>query len=92
MTGARWYTRAWGAHEACVNEHNKVKNPLLLCFGADGRMVCFEFRFIYWLTAFLARLRIESNVEIYNRPSFLADPSAPTLVQRLARRLRFCLA
>jgi len=39
MLGARWYSRAWCAHEVSVNKHGKVNNPLLLCFGADNRVL-----------------------------------------------------
>src|ERR1700761_6120740 len=49
MLGARWYTRAWCAHEIRVNERGRVNNPLFLCFGADGQIHSFEFRFISWL-------------------------------------------
>jgi hypothetical protein len=53
MLGARWYSRAWCAHESRVNEHGKDRNPLFLCFGADGRVISFEFRFIFFLAVSL---------------------------------------
>ncbi|KAH6844508.1 hypothetical protein B0I37DRAFT_295593, partial [Chaetomium sp. MPI-CAGE-AT-0009] len=53
MLGARWYSRAWCAHESRMMKHQKVNNPLLLCFGPDGRVLSFEFRFIHYLGLYL---------------------------------------
>lgn len=48
---ARWFSRAWGAHESRVLTHPvKGNNPLFLCFGADGRVLSFEFRFVHYHT------------------------------------------
>jgi hypothetical protein len=49
MLSARWYSRAWCAHECKVNPHSKINNPLFLCFGSDGVVLSFEFRFIHFL-------------------------------------------
>ncbi|KAK3290824.1 uncharacterized protein B0H64DRAFT_292683, partial [Chaetomium fimeti] len=53
LLGARWYSRAWCAHESRMMKHQKVNNPLLLCFGSDGRVLSFEFRFIHYLGYYL---------------------------------------
>jgi hypothetical protein len=49
MLGSRWYSRAWCAHEIRVSPHRRVNNPLFLCFGHDGKVLSFEFRFIFFL-------------------------------------------
>ena len=94
MLGARWYSRAWCAHEAHVNEHGRVNNPLFLCFGADGRILSFEFRLIYWFAVSLnMRQRREANGALPSEcddPSFLSDPSCPTFFQRMARIHKLC--
>ena len=86
MLGARWYSRAWCAHEVRMNKHGRVNNPLFLCFGTDGRILSFEFRFIYLLTTYLqiqeSRKAIPSE---WDNPSILTDPSCPTLFQRMTR-------
>ena len=48
MLNARWMSRAWCAHECRVVQHKKVDNPVFLCFGVDGRVLSFEFRYIGW--------------------------------------------
>ncbi|KAK3313017.1 heterokaryon incompatibility protein-domain-containing protein, partial [Apodospora peruviana] len=50
---ARWYSRAWCAHESRVAPHKKVNNPLFLCFGHDGRVLSFEFRFVFYMSIYL---------------------------------------
>lgn len=47
--GARWYSRAWCAHESRTAPHRRVNNPLLLCYGHDGTVLSFEFRFVQFL-------------------------------------------
>lgn len=49
ILGARWYSRAWCAHESRMTKHAKVNNPLFMCFGANGGVLQFEFRFIHYL-------------------------------------------
>jgi len=50
VLSARWFTRAWCAHESRVVRHGVVNNPLFLCFNHDGKVLSFEFRIIYYLT------------------------------------------
>ncbi len=55
MLSARWYTRAWCAHESRMAKHQKVNNPLMMCFGSDiSRTVSFEFRFLHYLALYLS--------------------------------------
>lgn len=92
-----WHSRAWCAHEVSVNKHGKVNNPLLLCFEADNRVLSFEFRFLYNLVTCLYRPEARatrkdnpSNSTLLDLTAILADPSCPTLFQRMVRigRLR----
>jgi hypothetical protein len=53
ILGARWYGRAWCAHESRMRKLEKINNPLFLCFGSKGRVLRFEFRFIYYLAMYL---------------------------------------
>jgi len=48
ILNARWFFRAWCAHEIKVNPHTKINNPLFLCFSHNGVVLSFEFRFIYF--------------------------------------------
>ncbi|KAK4120713.1 hypothetical protein N657DRAFT_674114 [Parathielavia appendiculata] len=50
---ARWFTRGWCAHECRMNKHLKDSSPLFMCFGADGRVLSFEFRFIHYMSVYL---------------------------------------
>lgn len=85
MLGARWYSRAWCAHEIRVNEQGRVNSPLFLCFGADGRILSFEFRFIYWLVAYLGKQESDKGISSeWNDPSIM-DPPCPTLIHRMVR-------
>jgi len=53
MLSARWYSRAWCCHESRVTPQRPVNNPLFLCYGNDGQVISFEFRFINWLAGCL---------------------------------------
>lgn len=53
MLGARWFQRAWCAHESRVTAHSKENNPLLLCYGHDGRVINFEFRCVHFIAMHL---------------------------------------
>jgi hypothetical protein len=50
LLGARWFSRAWCAHESCMAPYSPPNNPLLLCYGHLGQVMSFEFRFIHHLT------------------------------------------
>ncbi len=46
---ARWFSRAWCAHERrIVGCPVKENTPILFCFGANGGAIPFEFRFIQY--------------------------------------------
>lgn len=53
MLSARWFSRAWCAHESRVTPHQKINNPLFLCYAADGRVLDFEFRFVHYLVMYV---------------------------------------
>jgi Heterokaryon incompatibility protein (HET) len=79
---ARWFSRAWCAHESKVLVHpTKGNNPLFLCFGADGRVLSFEFRFVHYLT-----LRyFNAEPLIYSSPPNFNDPNPVSFHQLYAR-------
>ncbi|OCK75023.1 hypothetical protein K432DRAFT_386457 [Lepidopterella palustris CBS 459.81] len=89
MLGARWYSRAWCAHEIRVNEHSKINNPLFLCFGANGGVLSFEFRFVHFLAYHLHQP--SANAVHKDIPygmdvsAALGDTSCTTLFQRMVR-------
>lgn len=62
-------------------KHQKINNPLFLCFGSDGRVLSFEFRFIHYLGLYLCGQ--ESPEDIYNRRfnETVNDPDPTTLRQ-----------
>lgn len=53
ILAARWFTRAWCAHESRVTPHRMYDNPLMLCFGPDGTVISFEFRLVQWLSTYI---------------------------------------
>ncbi|KAH8901810.1 hypothetical protein BR93DRAFT_973219 [Coniochaeta sp. PMI_546] len=55
ILGARWYSRAWCAHESRTAQHRKVNNPLFLCYAHNGTVLSFEFRFIHYLSYYLCK-------------------------------------
>ncbi|KAK4459465.1 heterokaryon incompatibility protein-domain-containing protein [Cladorrhinum samala] len=61
LLAARWFTRAWCAHESRIHPHRKVDNPLFMCFGPTGEVLSFEFRFVYYLAMYLDRLEPEDT-------------------------------
>jgi len=67
MLSSRWYSRAWCAHESRVVAHESVNNPLILCFGHDGQVLAFEFRFLFMLSNIYERQDLVSA----NNRSFL---------------------
>jgi hypothetical protein len=54
LLGARWFSRAWCAHESRMAPYLPPNNPLLLCYGHLGQVMSFEFRFIHYLTLHLS--------------------------------------
>ena len=88
MLGARWYSRAWCAHESRMTLHRKVDNPLLMCFGHKGKVLSFEFRLIFYLAMYLADQEPELDLISNNIQDALSDPNPTTLRQRWWRMLR----
>jgi Heterokaryon incompatibility protein (HET) len=89
MLGARWYSRAWCAHESRVNEHGKDQNPLFLCFNADGLVISFEFRFIFFLAVYLVKSasnatpnKLSNGMRVFAAPDGIP---CTTLFQRMVR-------
>ncbi|KAB5542785.1 heterokaryon incompatibility protein-domain-containing protein, partial [Coniochaeta sp. 2T2.1] len=79
MLGARWYSRAWCAHESRTARHAKVNNPLLLCYGHNGAVLSFEFRFIYYLSYYLCRSEPPEPVGGAALAAAMGDPNPATL-------------
>lgn len=65
ILGARWFSRAWCAHESRLSPHPKQNNPLFLCYGHDGRVLSFEFRCIHYIATYL-----EQSVGQSSEPEF----------------------
>jgi Heterokaryon incompatibility protein (HET) len=87
MLSARWYSRAWCAHECKVSPHDKINNPLFLCFGSDSGVLCFEFRFIYFLAKSICFTEYDYGIP-KDEEAFRAldDPTGSTsLFQRTTR-------
>ncbi|KAK4164737.1 hypothetical protein QBC43DRAFT_46382 [Cladorrhinum sp. PSN259] len=86
---ARWFTRAWCAHESRMHPHQRVNNPLFMCFGAQGKVISFEFRFIYYLTMILYDREPPDESLIGNNFTVaLNDPNPKTLQQMWWRMIR----
>jgi hypothetical protein len=82
---ARWFSRAWCAHESRVLTHPvKGNNPLFLCFGADGRVLSFEFRFVHYHTL---RLRDAEPWSTSFELTDFNDPN-PVSIRQLFKRLQ----
>lgn len=89
LLGARWFSRAWCAHESRVVRHLKQNNPLFLCYGHDGRVQSFEFRFVHYTAMYLSNAR-EAAYSLTGTKLFDAmnDPDPQTLKQRWWRIVR----
>ncbi|KAK4038626.1 hypothetical protein C8A01DRAFT_37395 [Parachaetomium inaequale] len=81
MLGARWYSRAWCAHESRMMKHQKVNNPLFLCFGSDGRVLPFEFRFVHYLGLYLSDSEPEEELTGAQLKEWINDPDPKSLRQ-----------
>ncbi|KAK3361817.1 hypothetical protein B0T24DRAFT_537859, partial [Lasiosphaeria ovina] len=91
MLGARWYSRAWCAHESRVVPHRKIDNPLFLCYGHDGRVLQFEFRFVHYVSMYLSDndpSPSDSVSNVHAMSQALNDPNSVTLRQRYWRILK----
>ena len=82
LLGARWFSRAWCAHESRVVPHGKVNNPLFLCFGHDGRVLSFKFRVIHYVSMYLADTEPEVSMQGTMLTQSLNDPNPMSLRQR----------
>lgn len=89
VIGARWFSRAWGAHESRVVPHGTVNNPLFLCFGHDTRVLTFEFRFVHYLAFIFYRTEPMPSLSGTAPFDAMYDPNPATLWQRWWRIHRF---
>ncbi|KAL2135132.1 hypothetical protein VTI74DRAFT_9725 [Chaetomium olivicolor] len=82
ILGARWLSRAWCAHESRMTKHQKINNPIFLCFGFDGRVLSFEFRFIHYLGLYLCKSEPQDTLLDAEALGNTNDPNPKTLHQR----------
>lgn len=89
MLRARWFSRAWCGHESRVVPHRKVNNPLFLCYGSDGRVLPFEFRFVHYLAMYISDV-VEPPISLVGGALHEAidDPNPQTLKQMWWRAQR----
>ncbi len=81
VLSARWYSRGWCAHESRMTKHQKTNNPLLMCFGSDGSVLAFEFRFIHYLGLYLSDSEQPQTLQGGEFQTQLHDPEPKTLRQ-----------
>ncbi|KAK4141459.1 uncharacterized protein C8A04DRAFT_14063 [Dichotomopilus funicola] len=88
MLNARWYSRAWCAHESRMMKHQKINNPLFLCFGANGEVLSFEFRFIHYLGLYL--LELEPAPPLFQQ-NLMQSNNSPTSLRQLWNRIQLLM-
>ena len=81
ILGARWC-----AHESRVVVHGPANNPVFLCFGHDGRVLSFEFRFVYFLAEHLSTA--ERGPTGVDPLESMNDPNPASLRKRCWRLIR----
>jgi hypothetical protein len=91
LLGARWFSRAWCAHESRMAPYLPPNNPLILCYGRRCEVVSFEFRFIHYLSYYFAFFIPEKE---QHQPDLrfqysMNDPDPASLQQRACRIQRF---
>lgn len=92
---ARWFSRAWCAHESRVVPHLKQNNPLFLCYGHDGRVLPFEFRCIHYIATYFSNLEPETLTEdtamgdALNQQNPTSLPHQYRRIQRLMPQMNF---
>ncbi|KAK4184207.1 heterokaryon incompatibility protein-domain-containing protein [Podospora australis] len=86
MLSARWFTRAWCAHESRMHPHRRVDNPLFLCFNHSGCILSFEFRFLHYLGMHLADREPPENMSGDEMAKAINDPD-PKSVRQLWWRI-----
>ncbi|KAK3988742.1 heterokaryon incompatibility protein-domain-containing protein [Cladorrhinum sp. PSN332] len=84
---ARWFTRAWCAHESRMHPHRRVDNPLFMCFSPSGKVLSFEFRFIFYLTMYLSYREPSSPSYIGHAFTLALNDPNPTTIQQLWWRI-----
>ncbi|KAK3320284.1 heterokaryon incompatibility protein-domain-containing protein, partial [Cercophora scortea] len=91
LLAARWFSRAWCAHESRVAHHHRIKDseriPLFLCYGHDGSVLSFEFRFMFFLAMHLSDSEPEVNLVGTAYMDALNDPN-PTSLRQLWWRIQ----
>ncbi|KAK4205566.1 heterokaryon incompatibility protein-domain-containing protein [Triangularia verruculosa] len=83
---ARWFSRAWCAHESRMHPHRRIDNPLVFCFGSSGVVLSFEFRFIYYLAQYLSEN--EPGPSNGTLVTAMNDPNPTTITQLYWRLIR----
>jgi hypothetical protein len=83
---ARWFSRAWCAHESRVTIHRRVDNPLFLCYGHDGRVLQFEFRAIHYIAMRLSDTEPVPSLMGKDLTTAMNDPN-PTALRQLWWRM-----
>jgi hypothetical protein len=86
ILGARWYGRAWCAHESRMRKQEKINNPLFLCFGSKGQVLRFEFRVIHYLAMYLSRSEPADSLAGTEFIKKMNDP-APQSLRQLCWRI-----
>ncbi|KAG7293999.1 hypothetical protein NEMBOFW57_004060 [Staphylotrichum longicolle] len=89
MLASHWSTRAWCAHESRVARHSTVNNPLILCFADCGRVLSFEFRFIFMLANIYGNRELVAADDFLNSMPNSLDPNPAGLQQLRLRMQRF---
>jgi hypothetical protein len=85
MLGARWFSRAWCFHEGRAVEDTSASNPAFLCFGYNGRVLSFEFRFLIFLLTHLCAIELMSVPAL----EYFDNPDPTSLLQLSLRMFNF---
>ncbi|KAH7068387.1 heterokaryon incompatibility protein-domain-containing protein [Paraphoma chrysanthemicola] len=87
LLGARWFSRAWCAHESRMAPYQPPNNALLLCYGHLGKIVSFEFRFIHYMSFYLSFVLPDMRQQMIE-PDYqhlMNDPDPKSLRERCWR-------
>jgi hypothetical protein len=87
LLGARWFSRAWCAHESRMAPYLPPNNPLFLCYGHLGQVLSFEFRFIHYLSFYLSSFQSKQEHQLMDEGSIqhMNDQNPTSLSQRTWR-------
>jgi len=87
LLGARWFSRAWCAHESRMAPYRPPNNALFLCYGHLGEVISFEFRFIHYLSYYFSLFLPEKEQQMIDLgvQRSMNDPDPASLRQRTWR-------